>query len=70
MDKLAENQFQIAVDDYGVNASTQQRVEQLNPDIIKIDRSLMLSYMSQDRSPCCRVSNWLAGLVLNRRRGY
>lgn len=63
MDKLAENQFQIAVDDYGVNASTQQRVEQLNPDIIKIDRSLMLSYMSQDRSPL------LSSVELARRLG-
>lgn len=63
MDKLAENEFQIAVDDYGVNASTQQRVEQLNPDIIKIDRSLMLSYMSQDKSPL------LSSVELARRLG-
>ncbi|MGY5537954.1 EAL domain-containing protein [Vibrio brasiliensis] len=50
MGKLAENNFTIAVDDYGINASNQKRVEALRPGIIKIDRTLMLSYMDGDKN--------------------
>lgn len=55
MAKLAENKFKIAVDDYGVNASNRQRVEQLKPNIIKIDRSLMLAYMDGETTPLLSI---------------
>lgn len=41
---LAQNGFQIAVDDFGTQASTEQRVRHINPHIIKIDRSVMLDF--------------------------
>lgn len=49
MNKLSDNNFTIAVDDYGINASNQRRVEELKPGIIKVDRSLMLSYMEGEK---------------------
>ncbi|OBS95736.1 diguanylate phosphodiesterase [Vibrio tasmaniensis] len=47
---LAENGFQIAVDDFGTQASTEQRVRHINPHIIKIDRSVMLNFEQGDTS--------------------
>ncbi|MEZ9564483.1 EAL domain-containing protein [Vibrio artabrorum] len=41
---LAKNGFQIAVDDFGTQASTEHRVRYINPNIIKIDRSVMLNF--------------------------
>jgi EAL domain-containing protein (putative c-di-GMP-specific phosphodiesterase class I) len=45
---LADNGFQIAVDDFGTQASTEQRVRHINPHIIKIDRSVMLDFEQGD----------------------
>lgn len=42
--KLSRDGFQIAIDDYGINASTRERVKSVKPDIIKIDRSLLVQY--------------------------
>ncbi len=41
---LVDNGFQIAIDDFGSNASTVSRVKLIAPHIIKIDRSLMLEF--------------------------
>ena len=38
--------FRIAIDDYGVDASSEQRVRNVKPDIIKVDRSLLTDFMS------------------------
>lgn len=51
MEKLNENGFNIAIDDYGVNASTQERVHQVNPHILKLDRSLLIKYCNNDHEP-------------------
>ncbi|SKA52305.1 EAL domain-containing protein [Enterovibrio nigricans] len=40
-----KNGFRIAVDDYGVEGSEEARVRMLRPNIIKIDRSLVQSYV-------------------------
>lgn len=50
MKKLSEIGFHIAVDDYGVEASNRARVETLSPDIVKMDRSLMLDYMQGNQA--------------------
>ncbi|USD43981.1 EAL domain-containing protein [Vibrio sp. SCSIO 43135] len=49
--KLSDAGYQIAIDDFGVSASTEQRVKLLQPNIIKIDRSLLVKYVSGDTSP-------------------
>ncbi|RTZ17366.1 EAL domain-containing protein [Vibrio aquaticus] len=51
MEKLNECKFNIAVDDFGVNASNRKRAEAIKPHIIKIDRSLMLAYVAGDQFP-------------------
>ncbi|GAB2650262.1 EAL domain-containing protein [Vibrio panuliri] len=61
MAKLSKCGFQIAIDDFGIQASNHERVERIKPDIIKIDRSLMLSYMQDDKLPL------LKGLELAKR---
>ncbi|MFM2586849.1 EAL domain-containing protein [Vibrio sp. TBV020] len=63
MKKLNESNFNIAVDDFGVDASNRERVEKLKPSILKIDRSLMLSYMDGDKFPL------LSGLQLAKKLG-
>lgn len=63
MNKLAKSGFHIAIDDFGVEASNRQRVEQLQPSIIKIDRSLMLAYMKGEPFPL------MSGIHLARRVG-
>ena len=45
---LQRSGFQIAVDDFGTQASTEQRVRHINPHIIKIDRSVMLDFENGD----------------------
>ncbi len=49
--QLANIGFHIAVDDYGTEASTPERVALLCPDIIKFDKSLLQSYMAGTRVP-------------------
>ncbi|MDA0148305.1 EAL domain-containing protein [Vibrio sp. LaRot3] len=51
MNRLAQHGFNIAIDDYGMQASTRERVELLKPAIIKIDRKLLLDYMDGDEQP-------------------
>nr|WP_167515614.1 EAL domain-containing protein [Vibrio taketomensis] len=51
MQRLVETGFEIAIDDFGMNASNYHRVALLKPNIIKIDRSLLLDYMQGDTSP-------------------
>lgn len=63
MKKLNDSQFNIAVDDFGVDASNRERVERLSPNIVKIDRSLMLSYMDGDQFAL------LSGLKLAKKIG-
>ena len=48
--KLSEYGYQIAIDDYGINASTRERVKYVKPNIIKIDRSLLVQYEAGDSS--------------------
>ncbi len=48
--ELSHSGFQLAIDDYGINASTIERTKCVRPDIIKIDRSLLLQYEKGDVS--------------------
>ncbi|MBD1558670.1 EAL domain-containing protein [Vibrio sp. S9_S30] len=48
---LTQNGFGIAVDDYGQQASTKDRVKLINPSIVKIDKSLMNDFMGGIASP-------------------
>ncbi len=48
---LSQCDFKIAVDDFGINASTSERVMRLQPNIIKLDRSLLLAYMKGSHEP-------------------
>ncbi|MCC4798551.1 EAL domain-containing protein [Enterovibrio norvegicus] len=50
-----ENGFKIAIDDYGVGGSQEERVRQMNPSIMKIDRSLLRSYIEGDQDPIHRA---------------
>ncbi|WP_299688993.1 EAL domain-containing protein [uncultured Vibrio sp.] len=45
---LSGKGFQIAVDDFGTHASTERRVLHITPDIIKVDRSVMLKFENGD----------------------
>ena len=45
------NGFHVAIDDFGTEASNKERVDMIKPQIIKIDRSLLLQYMSGNRAP-------------------
>ncbi|MEF1310925.1 EAL domain-containing protein [Vibrio mytili] len=60
---LSNNGFQLAIDDYGVNASTIERVKSVRPDIIKMDRSLLLMYEDGNQSAL------LEALHLSRKLG-
>ena len=46
-----ESGFKIAVDDYGIKYSNEERVRKIKPDIIKIDHSLLIRYMSTEKQP-------------------
>ncbi len=48
--ELSNLGFQLAIDDYGINASTIERVKCVRPNIIKMDRSLLLRYEQGDFS--------------------
>ncbi len=60
---LDDNGFRVAIDDYGVNASNRQRVELLNPHIVKMDRSLLLDFMQGSKE------GLLSGIELARKVG-
>lgn len=51
VEKLNSSGFSVAVDDFGVHASTEERVNQVNPQILKLDRSLLLKYCDRDTKP-------------------
>ncbi|MDC7716378.1 EAL domain-containing protein [Vogesella sp. DC21W] len=55
--------FGVALDDFGAVSSSQGRVKALCPDIIKIDRSLLLDYMQGDNGRLQRVleQGWQIG---------
>lgn len=38
--------LRIAIDDYGIDGSSEMRTRNVNPDIIKVDRSLLADFMS------------------------
>lgn len=61
--RLDQYGFNIAVDDYGVNASNRCRVESLKPHIVKMDRSLLLDYMKGAKQEL------LSGIALARSIG-
>lgn len=63
MEKLNQNGFNVAIDDFGVNASTEARVLQVKPHILKMDRSLLVQYCSGDHAPL------LSALQLAKRIG-
>lgn len=48
--ELSDNGYLLAIDDYGIDASTIERVRCVKPNIIKIDRSLLLRYENGDFS--------------------
>ncbi|MDN3685808.1 EAL domain-containing protein [Vibrio sinaloensis] len=49
--RLRENGFSVAIDDFGVSASTKERVLQIQPQILKLDRSILLKYLDGDQAP-------------------
>lgn len=55
--------FGVALDDFGAVSSSQGRVKALCPDIIKIDRSLLLDYMQGDNGRLQQVlaQGWQIG---------
>lgn len=48
--ELSNNGYLLAIDDYGIDASTIERVRAVKPNIIKIDRSLLLRYENGELS--------------------
>lgn len=48
---IKEHDFFVAIDDYGSEASSAKRVSQLNPNVIKIDRALLLKYEAGVKAP-------------------
>jgi len=50
-EQLSRKGFSIAVDDFGSRASNIERVNLVSPDIIKLDRSLLLAYMENNKEP-------------------
>ena len=53
--ELSRRGFNLAVDDFGINASTVERVKCVRPDIIKMDRSLLLKYEDGDFTALMRA---------------
>lgn len=47
--------MKVALDDYGVKASSECRARFLRPDIIKVDRSLLADFLSGQESPLRKV---------------
>ncbi|WP_456294562.1 EAL domain-containing protein [Vibrio sp. AK197] len=63
MNRLSVYGVNIAIDDFGSEASNQRRVEMLRPHIMKLDRSLLAEYM------CGKPFRLLDGLRLAKRVG-
>ncbi|MCG7495288.1 EAL domain-containing protein [Vibrio sp. Of7-15] len=51
VEDMKQRGFKIAIDDYGMDASCEARVSRLSPDILKMDRTLLLKYESGDTEP-------------------
>ncbi|MUK50677.1 EAL domain-containing protein [Aliivibrio fischeri] len=51
IEMIKEHDFFVAIDDYGSEASSAHRVSQLNPNVIKIDRELLLKYEAGVKAP-------------------
>ncbi|SON53379.1 EAL domain-containing protein [Vibrio tapetis] len=49
--ELKDNGFHVAIDDFGSLSSNLQRVALIKPNVLKIDRGLLLAYMSGDKQP-------------------
>ncbi|WP_176299545.1 EAL domain-containing protein [Vibrio sp. 05-20-BW147] len=49
-----QNGLRVAVDDYGADGSDDFRVQSLQPDIIKIDRNILLQYLSGQQNSLLR----------------
>ncbi|TVO37060.1 EAL domain-containing protein [Vibrio algivorus] len=47
--KMAEHGFDIAIDDFGSEYSNSERVDLINPTIVKIDRMLLSQYMAGEQ---------------------
>ncbi|KJY76412.1 EAL domain-containing protein [Vibrio nigripulchritudo] len=47
---MQQSGFQVAMDDFGVQSSDFNRLKMLKPEIVKIDRSLLLNYMKGEQS--------------------
>lgn len=46
---MAEHGFDIAIDDFGSEYSNSERVDLINPTIVKIDRMLLSQYMAGEQ---------------------
>lgn len=51
VENMKQRGFQIAIDDYGMDASCEARVSKLYPNILKMDRTLLLQYESGHTAP-------------------
>lgn len=51
MHQFKQHGFNIAIDDFGVHASTIERVREIQPNIIKFDRSMLLEYCNGATKP-------------------
>lgn len=43
---MQQHGLKIAIDDYGIDGSSEMRARHVNPDIIKVDRSLLADFMN------------------------
>ncbi|MGR5094354.1 EAL domain-containing protein [Vibrio maritimus] len=48
---LTKEDFLIAIDDFGCKESSPERVAQVKPNILKLDRQLLLDYMEGSKEP-------------------
>ncbi|PQJ84642.1 EAL domain-containing protein [Aliivibrio sifiae] len=51
IEDIKSHGFNIAIDDFGSEASSEERVSLLEPNILKIDRSLLLQYENGNTTP-------------------
>ncbi|SBO08234.1 putative membrane protein YjcC [Vibrio mediterranei] len=61
--QLSNEDFLIAIDDFGCKESSPERVKQVKPNILKLDRQLLIEYMDGNQRPL------LTGLKLARQSG-
>ncbi len=55
IDHLKELGFTIAIDDYGIDSSDVHRVELVQPDIIKLDKSLLDDFINGNQRGLCEA---------------